>query len=81
MDNTRDKVLPVSEFYAHVDQIDDVGSRQQVINEYAWIRPLYAPYTRVILQAAVVLATFTPVADFACKRRGLAFCRPDAKHE
>ncbi len=31
------------EFYAHVDQIDDIGSRQQVINEYAWIRPAICP--------------------------------------
>ncbi|CQE28361.1 Uncharacterised protein [Salmonella enterica subsp. enterica serovar Typhimurium str. DT104] len=31
------------EFYAHVDQIDDIGSRQQVINEYAWDSSSHMP--------------------------------------
>ncbi len=63
MDNTRDSSCPVS-FYAHVDQIDDIGSLQQVINEYAWDSSSHMPLLYVILQAAVVLATFAhPVAD------------------
>ncbi len=34
------------EFYAHVDQIDDIGS-VAVINGHAWIRPAICPfYTR-----------------------------------
>ncbi len=40
------------EFYARPDQIDDIGSHQQVINEYAWDSSSHMPTLYVILQAA-----------------------------
>ncbi len=68
------------EFYAHVDQIDDVGSRQQVINEYAWDSSSHMPpFIHVILQAAAVLATFAHPLSLAYVSAGdLLSCRLDA---
>ncbi len=34
------------ELYPRIDEIDDVGSRQQVINEYAWDSSSHRPRNR-----------------------------------
>lgn len=67
------------EFYAHVDQIDDIGSRQQVINEYAWDSSSHMPlYTRHSSGCRSVGYVCSPLSLTCVSAGDLLSCRTDA---
>lgn len=67
------------EFYAHVDQIDDIGSRQQVINEYAWDSSSHMPllYTSFFRLRSVGYVC-SPLSLTCVSAGDLLSCRLDA---